>query len=129
LLIAASSAAAVARSATWETDFRADLRKIDVPVLVAQGDADQAVPFENTGKRVPAYVSDVQLVTVSGGPHATPWTYAEQVNTALLRFIGAHAAARPLTGAPATTQDSRAMPPSTSTMSLPDAGTVRWRSK
>jgi hypothetical protein len=26
-------------------------------------------------------------------------------------------------------KDSRAMPPSTSTMSLPDAGTVRWRSK
>jgi len=93
VLIAASSAAAVARSATWETDLRAGLRKIDVPVLVVQGDADQAVPFEKTGKRVPAYVSDVQLVTVSGGPHATPWTYAEQVNTALLRFIGAHAAA------------------------------------
>jgi non-heme chloroperoxidase len=55
--------------------------------------ADQAVPFERTGKRVPAYVSDVQLVTVSGGPHAILWTYAEQVNTALLRFIGAHAAA------------------------------------
>jgi non-heme chloroperoxidase len=51
------------------------------------------VPFEKTGERVPAHVSDVQLVTVSGGPHATPRTYAEQVNTALLRFIGAHAAA------------------------------------
>lgn len=32
-------------------------------------------------------------VTVSGGPHAIPWTHAEQVNTALLQFIGAHAAA------------------------------------
>jgi non-heme chloroperoxidase len=93
VLIAASSAAAVECSATWETDFRADLRKIDVPVLEVQGDADQAVPFEKTGKRVPAYVSDVQLVILSGGPHATPWTYAEQVNSGLLRFIGAHAAA------------------------------------
>ncbi|HEY6501908.1 MAG TPA: alpha/beta hydrolase [Streptosporangiaceae bacterium] len=54
VLIAASSAAAMACSATWETDFRADLRKIDVPVLVVQGDADQAAPFEKTGKRVPA---------------------------------------------------------------------------
>jgi len=71
VLIAASSAAAVARSATWETDLRAGLRKIDVPVLVVQGDADQAVPFEKTGERVSAYVSDVQLVTVSGRPHAT----------------------------------------------------------
>ena len=93
MLIAASSAAAAARSATRETGFRADLRKIDVPVLVVQGDAEQAVPFEKTGKRMPAYVSDVQLVTVSGGPHAVPRTYAEQVNTGLLRFIGAPAAA------------------------------------
>ena len=26
---------------TWETDFRADLPKIDVPILVIQGDADR----------------------------------------------------------------------------------------
>jgi non-heme chloroperoxidase len=83
----ASAAAAVACIATWTTDFGADLRKIDVPVLVLQGDADQAVPFEKTGKRVPAFVSDAQLVTISGGPHAIPWTHAEQVNTALLRFM------------------------------------------
>ena len=30
------------------TGFRPDLRKIDVPVLVVQGDAGQAVPFEKT---------------------------------------------------------------------------------
>jgi len=93
LATAMSATAAVACIATWETDFRADLRKIDVPMLVVQGDADQAVPFEKTGKRVPAFVDDVQLVTVSGGPHAIPWTHAEQVNTALLQFIRAHAAA------------------------------------
>ena len=93
LATAMSATAAVACIATWETDFRADLRKIDVPMLVVQGDADQAVPFEKTGKRVPAFVDDVQLVTVSGGPHAIPWTHAEQFNTALLQFIRAHAAA------------------------------------
>jgi non-heme chloroperoxidase len=86
---AASATAAVACIATWETDFCADLAKIDVPVLVVQGDADQAVPFEKTGQRVPAFLKDAQLVTISGGPHAIPWTHAEQVNTALLQFIGA----------------------------------------
>ena len=84
---AASAAAAVACIPTWKTDFRADLRKIDVPVLVVQGDADQAVPFEKTGKRVTAFVDDAQLITISGGPHAIPWTHAEQVNTALLQFV------------------------------------------
>ena len=92
LATAASATAAVASIATWETDFRADLRKIDVPLLVVQGDADQAVPFEKTGKRVSVFASDVRLVTVSGGPHAIPWTHAEQVNAALLQFIRAHAA-------------------------------------
>jgi non-heme chloroperoxidase len=95
---AASATAAVACIAAWETDFRADLRKIDVPMLVVQGDADQAVPFDKTGKRVSAFVKDVELVTISGGPHAILWTHAERVNTALLQFIGAHA------GAPAGTR-------------------------
>ena len=93
LAVSASATAAVACIPTLETDFRADLRKIDVPVLVVQGDADQAVPFDKTGKRVPPFVKDVELVTISGGPHAIPWTHAEQVNTALLQFIGAPAAA------------------------------------
>ena len=55
---------------------------------MVQGDSDQAVPFEQTGQRVPSLVKDAQLVTVSGGPHAIPWTHAEQVTTALLRFPG-----------------------------------------
>jgi hypothetical protein len=57
-VLTAASAAAVACIATWETDFRADLRKIDVPVLVVQGDADQAVPFEKTSKRVSAALNE-----------------------------------------------------------------------
>jgi pimeloyl-ACP methyl ester carboxylesterase len=60
------------------------------PPVVVQGDSDQAVPFEQTGQRVPSFVKDAQLVTVSGGPHAIGWTHAEQVTAALLRFTGAH---------------------------------------
>jgi non-heme chloroperoxidase len=29
----------------------------------------------------------MHLVVVEGGPHATPWTHADQVNTALLDFL------------------------------------------
>src|SRR6266446_7049594 len=36
----ASAIAAVACIPTWETDFRADLAKIDIPMLVIQGDDD-----------------------------------------------------------------------------------------
>jgi non-heme chloroperoxidase len=87
LAVTASAAAAVACIATWATDFRADLPKIDVPILVLQGDADQVLPIDKTGNRLPALINDLQLVVIEGGPHAIPWTHAAQVNTALLDFL------------------------------------------
>jgi non-heme chloroperoxidase len=87
LAVTASATAAVACIGTWTTDFRDDLPKIDVPVLVVQGDADQVLPLDKTGKRLPGLVNDLQLVVIEGGPHAIPWTHAGQVNTALLDFI------------------------------------------
>jgi pimeloyl-ACP methyl ester carboxylesterase len=83
----ASATAAVACIPTWATDFRDDLPKIDVPMLVLQGDADQVLPIDKTGKRLPALLNDVKLVVIEGGPHAIPWTHAAQVNAALLEFI------------------------------------------
>jgi len=87
-----SAIAAVACIGTWQADFRADLPKIDVPVLVIQGDADQVLPFDKTGKRLPGLIADVNLVVVEGGPHAIPWTHTDQVNAALLSFLGHPAA-------------------------------------
>jgi pimeloyl-ACP methyl ester carboxylesterase len=85
----ASAVAAVACIPTWETDFRGDLPKIDVPVLVVHGDADRILPFPNTGKRLPSLIENCVLVVIEGGPHAIAWTHTDQVNDALLRFIGA----------------------------------------
>ncbi len=87
LAVTASAAAAVACIGTWTTDFRADLPKIDVPMLVLHGDADQVLPLDKTAKRLPGLIKDVQLTVVEGGPHAIPWTHASQVNTALLDFL------------------------------------------
>jgi non-heme chloroperoxidase len=88
LAVTASAAAAIACIGTWTTDFRADLPKIDVPVLVLHGDADQVLPIGKTAHRLPGLIKDMQLVVVQGGPHAIPWTHAGQVNTALLDFLG-----------------------------------------
>ncbi len=85
----ASAIAGVACIATWETDFRPDLPKIDVPILVIHGDADRTLPYEKTAKRLPGLINDMQLVTIEGGPHAIAWTHPLQVNKALLQFIGA----------------------------------------
>jgi len=87
IAVSASATATVACVATWATDFRDDLTKIDVPMLVVQGDADRVLPFDKTGRRLPGLIKDVQLVVIEGGPHAIAWTHADQVNTALLNFL------------------------------------------
>ena len=87
LAVTASATAAVACIGTWATDFRDDLPKIDVPILVIHGDADQVLPLDKTASRLPGLIKDARLVVVEGGPHAIPWTHADQVNTALLDFI------------------------------------------
>jgi non-heme chloroperoxidase len=87
LATAASGTAAVACIPTWETDFRGDLPKIDVPMLVIQGDADRVLPFDKTGKRLTGLIKDVKLVVIEGGPHAIAWTHADQVNRALYQFL------------------------------------------
>jgi non-heme chloroperoxidase len=86
---AASATAAVACIATWETDFRDDLPKMDVPVLIVQGDADRILPFPKTGNRLAGLIDHATLIVIEGGPHAIAWTHAERVNSALLEFIGA----------------------------------------
>jgi non-heme chloroperoxidase len=43
---------------TWETDFRADLSKIDVPILVIQGNDDRILPYPKTGERLPGMIKD-----------------------------------------------------------------------
>jgi pimeloyl-ACP methyl ester carboxylesterase len=87
IAVAASATAAVACVTSWLTDFRGDLPKIDVPVLVLQGDADRILPAEATGNRLPGLVKDITHVVIEGGPHAIAWTHADQVNRALLAFL------------------------------------------
>lgn len=71
---------------TWTDDFRDDIPKIDVPVLVIQGDADKILPFEVTGK-ILAEQTGARLKVISGGSHGIPWTHAEEISTEILSFL------------------------------------------
>jgi non-heme chloroperoxidase len=73
---------------TWLTDFRGDLPKIDVPILAVQGDEDRILPIDSTGRRLPALIKDLRFMEVAGGPHNIGWTHPEEVNQALLDFLG-----------------------------------------
>jgi non-heme chloroperoxidase len=72
----------------WLTDFRKDLQSIKVPTLVIHGDADRILPIAATGKRTHELIKGSKLVVVEGGPHGITWTHAEQVNQALMEFLG-----------------------------------------
>ena len=49
------------------TDFRPDLAKIDIPILVVHGTADRAGPFEVSGKRTHEMIPGSQLVLIEEG--------------------------------------------------------------
>src|SRR5262249_46861792 len=86
----ATGASAIGTAAcppTWLTDFRNDVPKIDVPVLIIQGDADRILPFPATGKRLAELVKGSRLVIIKDGPHGIPWTHGKQIAQELLAFL------------------------------------------
>lgn len=87
----AASASAVATLAcvpAWHEDFRKDVAKIDVPTLVIQGDSDRIVPFASSGQQTAKLVKGAELVVIKDGPHNIAWTHTDEVNAALLQFLG-----------------------------------------
>jgi pimeloyl-ACP methyl ester carboxylesterase len=75
-------------AAFGRTDFRADLKKINIPTLVIHGDSDGIVPFAVSGKRTHEAIKGSQVVLIKGGPHGFNATHAEQFNKALIEFLG-----------------------------------------
>jgi|SRR5437764_3981402 len=88
----ASPTASLACVPTWHEDFRNDVARIDVPTLVIHGDSDRIVPLSAAGERTAKLVKSAQLHVIKGGPHNVAWTHAEEVNSALLNFLGKTAA-------------------------------------
>jgi pimeloyl-ACP methyl ester carboxylesterase len=72
---------------TWVTDFRQDIPKIDVPVLILHGTADNILPIDSTARPFHKLLPDAEYVEVDGAPHGLLWTHAQEVNAALLAFL------------------------------------------
>jgi non-heme chloroperoxidase len=85
--LAASAHATHACVDAWLTDFRPDLRKIDIPTLVIHGADDRILPVTATAQRLPGFINDVRVITIDHGPHNITWTHPDEVNTALLTFL------------------------------------------
>jgi non-heme chloroperoxidase len=85
--VSASPAGTVASVATWHTDFRDDLPKIDIPVLVMHGTADRILPIEACGPLTHELIKGSDFVPIDGADHGLCWTYAEEVNAHLIPFL------------------------------------------
>jgi len=70
-----------------ETDQTEDLKKIDVPTLIIQGDDDQIVPFSNAGALQAKLVKKAKLLVYPGAPHGLCSTEKDRVNADLLAFL------------------------------------------
>jgi len=72
-----------------ETDFTEDLKKIDVPVLVAHGTDDQIVPYPDAAPLSVKLLKHGTLKSYDGFPHGMLSTHPEVLNPDLLAFIKA----------------------------------------
>jgi non-heme chloroperoxidase len=85
--VGASPAGTIACVATWHTDFRADLPKINIPMLVMHGSADRILPIDACGLRTHELIARSEYAVIDGAPHGLCWTHAEEVNARLVPFF------------------------------------------
>ncbi len=79
-----------------ETDFREDVKKITVPVLIIHGDADKTVPIHISGDKTAALLPNAKYLVYANAPHGLFITEKEQLNADLLSFISAEGADFPI---------------------------------
>ncbi|KAF2269041.1 alpha/beta-hydrolase [Lojkania enalia] len=72
---------------SWETDFRQELKDLNIPVLVIHGDDDQVVPFAAGGNETIKLLKKGKMRVYHGGPHGLPSIEVDRINTDLLQFL------------------------------------------
>ena len=84
----ASPNATIKAAKAWaETDFRPELKNVNVPTLIVHGDADAIVPIETSGELAAKGIENTTYKIISNGPHGLNITHKHELNTALLDFI------------------------------------------
>jgi non-heme chloroperoxidase len=68
------------------TDFRPELRALDLPVHIVQGDRDASLPLPLTGRPTAALVRDARLTVYEGAPHGLFLTHMERLTADIESF-------------------------------------------
>lgn len=72
--------------AVMGTDFRAELRGIEVPTLLLHGDRDVSAPLDLTGRRAAALLPNCVFRIYEGAPHGLMYTHMARLNADLAAF-------------------------------------------
>jgi len=70
-----------------QADFRAEMRRIDIPTLIIHGDRDRSAPVEMTGKPSADLIPGSRLLIYPGAPHGLMFTHMDKLETDILTFM------------------------------------------
>jgi pimeloyl-ACP methyl ester carboxylesterase len=68
-------------------DFRAEMRGLDVPTLIVQGDRDRSMPVEFSGKPSADLIPGSRLLVYPGAPHGLMFTHMDQLRADVVAFL------------------------------------------
>jgi pimeloyl-ACP methyl ester carboxylesterase len=69
------------------TDFRDELKNVNVPTLIVHGDSDNTVPIETSANQAAKGITDNVFKVIKGAPHGLNITHKDQLNTILIDFL------------------------------------------
>lgn len=71
------------------TDFRADVKKINVPTLIIHGSADKIVPINTSSDQTAKLIPGATFKVYDGAPHGLWMTHKDELNKDLIDFMQA----------------------------------------
>ncbi len=84
----ASPRATIETALAWmNTDFRKELKNVDVPTLIVHGDADNTVPIKTSAEQAAKGIKNNEYKIIKGGPHGLNVTHTEELNKILIDFL------------------------------------------
>ncbi|KAA2216717.1 alpha/beta fold hydrolase [Maribacter flavus] len=84
----ASPRGTIQAALAWmHTDFRSELKNVDVPTLIVHGDADSTVPIETSAEQAAKGIADNTYEIIKGAPHGLNITHAKELNEILISFL------------------------------------------
>lgn len=86
LQISVPAALACSR-AMVEEDFREEMRRIEVPVLLVHGDRDRSAPIELTGRPSAELIPNCRFLVYEGAPHGLLFTHMDRLHADMRQFV------------------------------------------